>query len=186
MPSYEIGSPEELQYKKDELARAHEVVKQDLLKKQKELSREELNRYQESFSEDTNEQEMNDALHMARQNDIMGEYEYQKYINSISFVSPSEKDSWETLVEKSNTLNSSKLSERDNEYFDENPQIWNLLVTQKNINKLAKHLQAKYAKWQPTDSLGIWTTKINGEDRAEIHFKREGEEEYVIPFKDIR
>ena len=159
----EIGSPEELQQKKDALTNSMDRFHEEWLL------------HGEKIRKETGRDVNQDG----------GVVEFVKYQNTVSLVRPRRKGiSWQDIVEDANRINSDKINVREN-IETNNPQIWNLLQTAGNINKVARHLETTFGKLSyDNDQIGVWINEKTG--KTEIHFKRDGEEEYVIPFRDIK
>ena len=104
----------------------------------------------------------------------------ERFISGPSMIYPKKNSSWITLIKNSNTINSAKLTAKNS--TDEKPDVWNLLQTNKNIQKVANYLNKKFGKLKITDSLGIWFDEK--EQKTIIYFERDGKTT-AIPFSEI-
>jgi len=97
-----------------------------------------------------------------------------------SFIAPQKADSWFKLIKNSNNINSAKLTVKNSE---EKPDIWNLLQTNENIQKVANYLEKKFGTLRKTDAVGIWFDEKA--QKTMIYFKRNGKTT-TIPFQEIK
>ncbi len=114
--------------------------------------------------------------------DIPDEYEFFTFIENESLIETKKGMSWKELVQESNTLNSAKKTVQESSI--DTPNIYNLLQTEQNVQKVARYLESQFGVLQMTDQVGIW---FNTETKqTEIYFQRDGQEKKSIPFRDIK
>lgn len=139
----------------------------------------ELKKLQENPGE-KNSGEIDMLIQMYEKN-IPDEYEYSKFIKNASLVTPKKGMSWQEAVQESNALNSAKKTVQESSIDTKN--IYNLLQTTANIQKVARHLESQFGSLRITDQVGVWVNTKT--EKTEIYFQRDGKP-YSIPFRDIK
>ncbi len=159
-----------MEEKKAQLERATEIFYKDF----EQYKNEQLRELNENISQD----------HPGYKNcrlTINSEGAFEMFQLNASIAYPRKGQSWQSLVRDSNMINSAKKTFRESR--EDDPQIFNLLQTDENINKVALHLEEKFGALQPSDGVGIWFDQET--QKTEVYFVREGREDYKILFEDI-